>query len=62
MNISSDYLTSAAKAAAGAAEKFFSGLLFGLIFCVYFLLDKKHNIIEYWGRVFTLVFGDRQRE
>ena len=62
MNISSDYLTSAAKAAAGAAETFFSGLLFGLIFCVYFLLDKKHNIIEYWGRVFTLMFGDRQRE
>ena len=36
---------------------FFSGLLFGIIFSIYFLLDGK-NISRYWKRAFRLTAGD----
>ena len=44
-----------------ALESFFSGLLFGVIFAVYFLLDEKNSIVSYWGRAFRLIFGDKHR-
>lgn len=47
---------------AGAVESFFSGLLFGVIFAIYFLLDEKNSIVSYWSRAFRLIFGDRQEE
>ena len=37
---------------------FFSGLLFGVIFSIYFLLDGK-NILTYWSRALLLVAGDK---
>lgn len=37
---------------------FFSGLLFGVIFSVYFMLDGKH-ISSYWKRASRLIAGER---
>ena len=37
---------------------FFSALLFGVIFSVYFMLDEK-NIRSYWGRVIRLLHGEK---
>ena len=51
-NISSGRISTILKSAAGAIENFFSGLLFGVIFAVYFLLDKKNSIVSYWNRAF----------
>lgn len=61
-NISSNTVSAALKGAAGAIKNFFSGLLFGVIFAVYFLLDVKNNIVSYWERAFNLVFGAKQVE
>lgn len=36
----------------------FTGILFGVIFSIYFLLDGK-RIGEYWGRAFRLMTGDK---
>ena len=55
-NISSGRISTILKSAAGAIENFFSGLLFGVIFAVYFLLDKKNSIVSY------LIFGDKAQE
>ncbi|MBR2547365.1 MAG: AI-2E family transporter [Eubacterium sp.] len=41
-----------------AVTGFFSGLLFGVIFSVYFMLDGQ-NIMTYWKRAFRLVAGDK---
>ena len=61
-NISTSSVSSILKGAAGAVENFFSGLLFGVIFAVYFLLDEKNSIVSYWGRAFRLIFGDKQKD
>ena len=61
-NISSGRISTILKSAAGAIENFFSGLLFGVIFAVYFLLDKKNSIVSYWNRAFRLIFGDKAQE
>ena len=37
---------------------FFSGLLFGVIFSIYFMLDE-NNIRGYWGRVVRVINGDK---
>ena len=37
-------------------------MLFGVIFAVYFLLDKKNSIVSYWNRAFRLIFGDKAQE
>lgn len=44
----------------GAVTNFFSSLLFGVIFSIYFLLDGEH-ILQYWERAFRLVAGDKLR-
>ncbi len=46
---------------ANAISGFFSGLLFGTIFSVYFLLDVK-GISGYWSRTFRLLCGDKAYE
>lgn len=61
-NISSSHISGVLKSAAGAVESFFSGLLFGIIFAVYFLLDEKSSIVSYWNRAFRLIFGDKAQE
>ena len=61
-NISTKNVSAILKSVAGAVESFFSGLLFGVIFAVYFLLDEKNSIVSYWSRAFRLIFGDKQRE
>ena len=61
-NISSGRISTILKSAAGAIENFFSGLLFGVIFAVYFLLDKKNSIVSYWNRAFRLIFGDKAQK
>ena len=62
LNISTARVSAVLKGAAGAMENFFSGLLFGTIFAVYFLLDEKNSIISYWSRAFRLIFGDKQQD
>ena len=62
LNLSTAKMSSVLKSAAGAVENFFSGLLFGVIFAVYFLLDEKNSIISYWSRAFRLIFGDKQQD
>lgn len=61
-NISNSSFSSILKGAAGAVQNFFSGLLFGVIFAVYFLLDSQNSIISYWERAFRLIFGDKQQD
>ena len=53
-NISSGRISTILKSAAGAIENFFSGLLFGVIFAVYFLLDKKNSML--FGVIFAVYF------
>ena len=61
LNFSSGSISSILKGVTSALENFFSGLLFGVIFAVYFLLDEKNSIISYWGRAFRLIFGDKHK-
>ena len=61
-NISSTNVSKILTSIAGAVENFFSNLLFGVIFAVYFLLDEKNSIVSYWRRAFRLIFGDKQEE
>ena len=61
-NLSTSKLSAILKGTAGAVENFFSSLLFGVIFAVYFLLDEKNSIISYWSRAFRLIFGEKQQE
>ncbi|MCR5145325.1 MAG: AI-2E family transporter [Lachnospiraceae bacterium] len=42
-------------------KNFFSGLIFGVIFAIYFMLDGK-RITRYWGRAYRLMFGDKATE
>ena len=49
-----DLLTGFINSVAG----FFSGLLFGVIFSIYFMLDGK-NLKKYWLNVCNLIFGDK---
>jgi predicted PurR-regulated permease PerM len=44
-----------------AVGSFFSGLLFGVIFSIYFLLDSSH-LSGYWIRAFKLIFGNKAEE
>ena len=62
LNFSTNSITNILKSAANAIESFFSGLLFGVIFAVYFLLDENNGIFGYWKRAFRLIFGDKQQE
>ena len=62
LNFSTNSITAIFKSAANAIENFFSGLLFGVIFAVYFLLDENDGIFGYWRRAFRLIFGDKQQE
>lgn len=62
LNISSANISTILKSVTGAVESFFSGLLFGVIFAVYFLLDEKNSIVSYWSRAFSLIFGDKHKE
>ena len=39
---------------------FFSGLLFGVIFSIYFMLDGEH-ILTYWERAFRLIAGEQSK-
>ena len=43
---------------ANGIKNFFTGLLFGVIFAVYFLLDGK-RISVYWRRAFRLIAGEK---
>ena len=62
MNLSTDSISQFFTQAAEAVENFFSGLLFGVIFAIYFLMDEDNGIFGYWERAFRLIFGDRQRD
>ena len=42
----------------GGIAGFFSDLMFGVIFSIYFMLDQKH-LSDYWGRVIRLINGDK---
>lgn len=44
-----------------AIGSFFSGLLFGVIFSIYFLLDST-RLSRYWTRAFSLIFGQKTEE
>lgn len=44
-----------------AIGSFFSGLLFGVIFSIYFLLDSSH-LSGYWTRAFRLIFGSKAED
>ncbi len=59
-NISTESMKSVISAATASVSNFFSGLLFGVIFSIYFLLDEK-RISTYWARVIHLLLGDRFR-
>ena len=58
--ISEDKLKEAAAAFMGSAKTAGSGLLFGIIFSVYFLLDRG-NIGEYWLRAYNLITGGKHK-
>ena len=62
LNLSSTHISTFLKNTAGAIENFFSGLLFGIIFAVYFLLDEKSSIVSYWNKAFRLIFGDKAQD
>ncbi|MCR5772767.1 MAG: AI-2E family transporter [Butyrivibrio sp.] len=44
-----------------AVTNFFSGLLFGVIFSIYFLLDG-NNLSNYWTKAFRLIFGKKAED
>ena len=60
-DIASDNISHIVKAATGAVTSFFSGLLFGVIFSIYFLLDGNH-LSKYWTRAFRLIFGQKAED
>ncbi len=60
-NVSPDSTTQLVTTVTNAVKNFFSGLLFGVIFSVYFLLDGD-NIFRYWRRAFLLVFGGKAED
>ncbi len=60
-NISTDNMTHIVSAATNAITSFFSGLLFGVIFSIYFLLDRSH-LASYWRRAFRLIFGKKAED
>lgn len=62
LHIDTDSISNVLKSAAGAVESFFSGLLFGVIFAIYFLLDENDGIYGYWKKAFQLIFGDKYRD
>ena len=49
--------TGAVSAVATALERFLTGMFFGIIFSIYFMLDGSH-IGDYWENVFRTIFGD----
>ncbi len=57
-NIDTDNLSVIFTTATNATANFFSGLLFGVIFSIYFMLDG-NNISKYWTRAFHLIFGEK---
>ena len=59
--ISEDKLKETAAAFMGSAKTAGSALLFGIIFSVYFLLDRG-NIGEYWLRAYNLITGGKHRD
>ena len=61
-NISSSSISTFLTGVTSAVESFFSGLLFGVIFAIYFLLDEQNSIFSYWSRAFRLIFGEKQLE
>ncbi len=61
-NISTDSLSAIVSGAASAVESFFSGLLFGVIFSIYFLFDEESKILNYWERAFHLIFGEKAKK
>ena len=60
-NISVGNMTNIVTAATNAVSGFFSGLAFGVIFSIYFLLDD-NRISDYWVRVFRLFFGEKAQD
>ena len=42
----------------GGIAGFFSSLMFGVIFSIYFMIDETH-ILDYWRRVVRVVFGEK---
>jgi predicted PurR-regulated permease PerM len=60
-DIASDNISHIVTAATGAVTSFFSGLLFGVIFSIYFLLDGNH-LSTYWTRAFRLIFGQKAED
>ena len=62
LHIDTDSISNVLKSAADAVESFFSGLLFGAIFAIYFLLDENDGIYGYWKKAFQLIFGDKYRD
>ncbi len=61
-NINTNSISTFFMGVTGAIESFLSGLLFGVIFAVYFLLDEQNSIFAYWSRAFRLIFGEKQLE
>ena len=61
-NINTSSISTFFMGVTGAIESFLSGLLFGVIFAVYFLLDEQNSIFAYWSRAFRLIFGEKQLE
>lgn len=62
LNLSTESISKFLSQSAEAVQNFFSGLLFGVIFAIYFLLDENDGIFGYWKRAFRLIFGDDQQE
>jgi len=60
-NISPDNFSGVIASATNGVKSFFSGLLFGVIFSVYFMLDGT-NISKYWSRAFVLIFGKKSED
>ena len=60
-NISPDNFSTIITATTNAVGSFFSGLLFGVIFSIYFLLDRS-NLSSYWKRAFRLIFGQKAED
>ncbi|MCR5273272.1 MAG: AI-2E family transporter [Lachnospiraceae bacterium] len=60
-NVSPDNVSGIIASATNSVKSFFSGLLFGVIFSIYFMLDGK-NISKYWSRAFVLIFGKKSED
>lgn len=61
IGLSSDRLGNLVSSLVGGVKNIASGLLFGVIFAIYYLLDGA-RIGAYWKRVFRLFAGDRTAE